>query len=157
MYYDRLDQVDLYLNGKNVEIALPIGERQPLESLAVTREPYSVAKPDKGMVTFRLDCSSREQVAVTTPNIPTEGPRWSAKVSRAVYSPIQMYVTLDWQVNDWRPTRAGRLLRQRREILGLRRPGRGWGRDHEPAAGGRGQKPLFKPWTATAALRNTQA
>ena len=95
----RLDQVDLYLNGKNVEIALPIGERQPLESLAVTREPYSVAKPDKGMVTFRLDCSSREQVVVTTPNIPTEGPRWSAKVSQAVYSPIQMYVTLDWQVN----------------------------------------------------------
>lgn len=94
----RLDQVDLYLEGKNVEIALPIGERQPLDSLVISREPYAIAKPEKGMVTFHMDCSSREQVKTETPNILLEGPRWSAKASQVVYSPIQMYVTLEWAI-----------------------------------------------------------
>lgn len=94
----RLDQVELYLEGTHVEIALPIGQRQSLDSLAVSRDPYRVAKPDRGMVTFSMDCSSREQVVTQTPNLPTEGPRWSARVTQVVYSPIQMYVTLEWAV-----------------------------------------------------------
>jgi hypothetical protein len=42
----RLDQENVYLNGK-VEISLPIGERQPPESLKVHKDPYSVELPPK--------------------------------------------------------------------------------------------------------------
>lgn len=94
----RLDQENIFLDGTNVEIALPIGERQPPESLVITEEPFDIAKPDKGMVTFHLDCSSRAQVRAEPPKILMEGPRWSARVSQVIYSPIQMYVTLDWEI-----------------------------------------------------------
>lgn len=92
----RLDQENMFLDGKDVEIALPVGERQTADSLIRTED--GLAKPEKGMVAFRMDCSSRDQVTTETPNILKEGPRWSAKVSKVVYSPIQMYVTLDWAV-----------------------------------------------------------
>ena len=95
----RLDQVGLYLKGNAVEIAMPIGERQPFESLSVTRDPFSIVKPDKGLVTFTLDCSSHGQVTTLTPNLLTETPEWSAKVTNAVFTPLQLYVTLDWAVN----------------------------------------------------------
>lgn len=94
----RLDQENLYLTGTHVEIAMPIGERQEYESLVTNEETGALEKPEKGLVTFHLDCSSREQVHAEEPNIPMEGPNWSAKVSQVVYSPIQMYVTLDWEV-----------------------------------------------------------
>ncbi len=92
----RLDQENVFLDGKSVEIALPIGERQAFESLIRTDE--GIAKPEKGMVTFRLDCSSRGQVATEEPNLTTEAAKWRAKVSKVVYTPLQMYVTLDWAV-----------------------------------------------------------
>lgn len=94
----RLDQENVYLDGKNVEIALPIGERQPLDSLVVHEDPFRIEKPEKGMVTFQLDCSSRDQVTRETPDVLMEGPEWSAKVTEVVYSPIQMYVTLQWEI-----------------------------------------------------------
>jgi hypothetical protein len=94
----RLDQIDLYLEGKDVEISMPIGERQPLGSLKITRDPYSAQLPEKGIVSFKLDCTKHKGITVTEPNIVTEGPNWSAKVIKAVYSPIQMYVTLEWAV-----------------------------------------------------------
>jgi len=55
----RLDQENVFLDGK-VEIALPIGERQPPDSLIVHRDPDYVDLPTKGMVTFALDTSARE-------------------------------------------------------------------------------------------------
>ena len=78
---------------------MAIGERQDFETLTHNPETGEFAKPEKGLVTFRMDCSSREQVTITEPNIPMEGPRWSAKASKVVYSPIQMYVTLEWEIN----------------------------------------------------------
>lgn len=94
----RLDQEDVYLNG-DVEIALPIGEVQPLDSLVIDRENNQVALPDKGMVAFTLDCSVRDRITELAPNVETVGKRWRAKVSQAVFTPIQTYITLDWSVD----------------------------------------------------------
>lgn len=94
----RLDQENVFLDGKNVEIAMPIGQRQEYDSLVIDPNTGAIVKPEKGMVTFHLDCSSRERVTTETPGILMEGPKWSAKVSQVVYSPIQMYVTVDWEI-----------------------------------------------------------
>lgn len=96
----RLDQEDIYLDGDTVQISLPIGEQQSLDSLVVDRENDQVTLPDQGMITFTLDCSVRDQVQVFTPNIETQGARWSAKVREAVFTPIQTYITVDWSVKE---------------------------------------------------------
>ena len=96
-YMFRLDQENLFLDGKDVEIAMPIGEGQPYETLLRDPETGKVEKPEKGLVTFRLDCSSREQVSIAEPNLLMEGNYWSAKASQVVYSPIQLYITLDYE------------------------------------------------------------
>lgn len=93
----RLDQEDVYLNGK-VEIALPIGERQPKESLIVHKDTKTVELPQKGMVTFTLDASSREGIQTTHPNEVKSMPRMTAKVSEVTYSPLNLYITLDCTV-----------------------------------------------------------
>ena len=95
----RLDQEDVYLDGKEVRISLPIGERQSLDSLVIDREHDQTALPDKGMVSFTLDCSVRDRITELAPNVETKGVRWSAKVSRAVFTPIQTYMTVDWAVD----------------------------------------------------------
>lgn len=101
LYYSlyRLEQENLFLNGKDVEIAMPIGERQDSETLVRNPETGFFEKPEKGVISFRMDCSSREQVTIVEPGILMQGPEWSAKVSKVVFSPIQMYVTLEWAVN----------------------------------------------------------
>ena len=100
LYYAmfRLDQENLFLSGKDVEIAMPIGEYQDYETLVWDEGTGKLAKPEKGLITFRMDCSGREQVTTTEPNILMEGPNWSAKASRVVYSPLQLYITLKWDV-----------------------------------------------------------
>ena len=94
----RLDQEDIYLDG-DVQISMPIGEKQSLDSLVIDRENDQVALPDKGIITFTLDCSTRNQIIELTPNIETVGERWSASVSDVIFTPIQTYVTVDWSVN----------------------------------------------------------
>ncbi|MEG0741457.1 MAG: hypothetical protein RR521_04475 [Clostridia bacterium] len=96
----RLDQEKLYLSGTNVEIAMPIGENQPFESLVQNEETGELEKPSAGLVTFHLDCSIRSNVTTTTPNVEVDLPDMTAKVSEAVYSPIQMYVTVDAQAKQ---------------------------------------------------------
>ncbi len=97
----RLDQSDIHLNGKNVEIALPIGKEQPRDSLVIDRsgEKPKVRKPEAGLVTFRLDCSLRDDITVDHPNLETKLDELTAKASEVTYSPIQMYLTLDLLVN----------------------------------------------------------
>ena len=95
----RLDQEDIYLSGEAVQISLPIGEKQPLDSLTIDRENDQTLMPDKGLVTFTLDCSIRDQITELEPNIETIAPRWHAKVSQAVFTPIQTYITVDWSVD----------------------------------------------------------
>ena len=94
----RLDQENVYLDGTDVEIALPIGKRQRMDILVTDPETRMIEKPQKGMLTFRMNCSDRAQVTAEEPNFPMEGPHWRARVSNVVYSPIQMYITLDWAV-----------------------------------------------------------
>lgn len=94
----RLDQEDVYLNG-DVQISLPIGERQSLDSLTTDPETGDTALPDKGIITFTLDCSTRDLITELTPNIETVGERWSAKVSDVVFTPILTYITVDWSVD----------------------------------------------------------
>ena len=100
LYYNmfRLDQEGLFFRGTDVEITMPIGEKQSLETLTYSEDLGEYEKPEKGLVTFRMDCSGREQVQTTEPNILMEGSRWSAKASRVIYSPIQLYITLEWAV-----------------------------------------------------------
>ena len=96
----RLDQEGVFLTGDRVEIALPIGERQTIDAIVRDPESGQVLLPEKGMVTFYLDCSSRDEVVTATPNEVTHGEQWDAQVSSVVYSPIQMYITLDWNVHE---------------------------------------------------------
>jgi len=96
----RLDQEKLYLSGTDVEIAMPIGEKQPSESLVQNAETGKIEKPGAGLVTFHLDCSIRADVTTTTPNAEVDLPDMTAKVSEVVYSPIQMYVTVDAQAKQ---------------------------------------------------------
>ena len=96
----RLDQEGVFLTGDHVEIALPIGERQTIDAIVRDPESGQVLLPEMGMVTFYLDCSSRDEVVTATPNEVTHGEQWDAQVSSVVYSPIQMYITLDWNVHE---------------------------------------------------------
>ena len=88
----RLDQSNVVLDGKSVEIALPIGKRQT--ELVKSAFNGSFEKPKDGLVTFRMDCSVRDGVTTAQPNITLELPAFSAKVSEVVYTPIQLYVTV---------------------------------------------------------------
>jgi len=98
----RLDQEDIYLDGKNVEIALPIGRQQPHDTLVIDRsgdKPVTL-KPGKGLITFHLDCSVRDGITITHPNVEADLGTHTAKVAEVTYSPIQMYATMSLQVKQ---------------------------------------------------------
>ncbi len=96
----RLDQEEIYLSGNSVEISMPIGERQSLDSLVRDADSGEIALPDQGMISFTLDCSIRDQVIAFTPELETVSDRWRAKVRTAIFTPIQTYITVDWAVNE---------------------------------------------------------
>lgn len=96
----RLDQEEVYLDGKNVEISMPIGERQSLDTLVRDSQNGQIALPENGMVSFTLDCSIRDQVTTFTPEWETVCERWRARVRSAIFTPIQTYITIDWAVDD---------------------------------------------------------
>ncbi len=104
LFYEmfRLDQEGLCLNGKNVEIALPIGKRQPGKSLVTDRsgDKPKTLKPDQGLITFHLDCSVRDGITVTHPNRETDLGTHTAAVAEVTYSPIQLYITMDLHVKQ---------------------------------------------------------
>ena len=101
LFYDmyRLDQENINLDGKNVEIALPIGKRQPHGTL-VTDGSGATTKPGQGLITFHLDCSVRGGITVTHPDAEADLGTHTAKVAEVTYSPIQMYATLRLQVKQ---------------------------------------------------------
>ena len=96
----RLDQEDVYLSGKNVKISMPIGEKQPFGTLVIDRENDTIELPEKGMVSFTLDCSIRDRITELFPEWETKGERWSAKVHQAVFTPIETYITVDWAIDE---------------------------------------------------------
>lgn len=97
----RLSVEDMYLDGK-VEISLPIGERQDLQTVYATKDADgNVLLPENGMVTFTLDTSLSEgAVTIETPNIATDYLTLTAKVSEVVYTPILTYLTLSFDVKE---------------------------------------------------------
>lgn len=103
--YWRLDNVDVDLSGE-VEISLPIGEKQPLSEYRKAAHPEkydengTLLLPEKGMVTFTLDSrDTLEHVITLNPNVETVTPEVTAKVTEAVFTPLMTYITLDLKVN----------------------------------------------------------
>lgn len=92
----RLDQLEVYLSG-SVEITLPLGERQPYESLAYDQQRRALA-PEEGVMTFTLDASARDSVTVEHPGYRREIGGVTVWVSEAVYTPVQTYLTVTYQV-----------------------------------------------------------
>ena len=99
--YWRLDNLDVELSGQ-VEIALPIGECQPLEEYRLANHPEkygedgNLLKPDKGLVTFTFDAGDMlSQVVTLHPDAETVTPEVTAKVSEAAFTPLMTYITLD--------------------------------------------------------------
>ena len=89
----RLDQLGVYLDGK-VEITLPLGKRQPLSIL--TEDGAQI--PPESVMSFTLDASIRDSVSMETPNFPREIDGYTAWVSQAVFTPVQVYITVDYHV-----------------------------------------------------------
>lgn len=103
--YWRLDNIDTALTGE-VEIALPIGERQPLSEYSLREHPekydadLNLLKPDKGLVTFTFDAKDTlSRVVKTTPNLATVTPDVTAKVTEAAFTPLMTYITLALEPN----------------------------------------------------------
>lgn len=92
----RLDQLEVYLSG-SVEITLPLGERQPYESLAYDQQRRALV-PEEGVMTFTLDASARDSVTVEHPDYRREIGGVTVWVSEAVYTPVQTYLTVTYQV-----------------------------------------------------------
>lgn len=101
----RLDNEDLYLPDGQIDIALPVGERQPLEAYSLIEHPEmydedgTLKLPEKGMVAFRLSTDMRSKVKVEKPEQWTEMPDVRACVSEVTYTPIMMYVNLTMEGN----------------------------------------------------------
>lgn len=99
--YWRLDNIEVELSGK-VEIALPIGEKQPAEYRKAIFDKASgqYTLPDKGVVTFTLDTSDvLSRVVRTNPNVPTITPDVTVQVSEVAYTPLMTYITLAMEPN----------------------------------------------------------
>ena len=98
--YWRLDNENVQLSGQ-VQISLPIGERQPLSEYRLKEHPEkydadgNLLLPDKGVVTFTLDTADiLSQVRYEHPNIPVKGDNVTAQVSEVYFSPLMTYITL---------------------------------------------------------------
>lgn len=103
--YWRLDNIDVSLSGE-VEIALPIGDQQPLSEYSLRNHPEkfdenkNLLKPDKGLVTFTIDAKDTlSRVVKTNPNIATVTPDVTVQVSEAAFTPMMTYITLAMEPN----------------------------------------------------------
>lgn len=103
--YWRLDNMDAELTGQ-IEIALPIGERQLLSEYTLRDHPEkydadnNLIKPDKGLVTFTFDAKDTlSGVVKTSPNIATATPDVTVQVTEVAYTPLLTYITLAMEPN----------------------------------------------------------
>lgn len=103
--YWRLDHMDVDLSGE-VEIALPIGEKQPLSEYRKAAHPEkynengALLLPKKGMVTFTLDSrDTLKHVVTLNPNVETVLPEVTAKVTETAFTPLMTYITLNLKAN----------------------------------------------------------
>ncbi len=98
--YWRLDHLEIALDGR-VTIALPIGEKQPLEqySLAEHPEKYDadgmLRQPQQGVVVFSFDAGDvRRQITTLHPGTETVVDEGRVTVAEAAFSPLMTYITL---------------------------------------------------------------
>lgn len=98
--YWRLDNVGLQLSGK-VQVALPIGERQPASEYVRATHPEKydeqgrMKQPEQGVVVFTVDTADAlSQVRTEHPNLPVRTTDFTAQVSEVCYSPLMTYITL---------------------------------------------------------------
>ena len=103
--YWRLDNIDVELSGK-VEIALPIGDRQPLSEYTLRDHPekydenQNLLKPDKGLVTFTFDTGDTlNRVKTFAPESETVTPDATFRVKEAAFTPLMTYITLEMEAN----------------------------------------------------------
>ena len=101
-YTYRLDQWGedgLFLDGE-ARVTLPILERQDAREW-IDPETRVMREPDKGVLSFTIDCLAREQTRTTYPNVKcalSEGVEaWTA---RAIFSPLFTYLTLEYDVSQ---------------------------------------------------------
>ena len=101
----RLDNVDVYLNGK-VQISLPIGDCQNLDDYTMDEHPEkydedgNLLLPEKGMITFEFDTKDvASSLRTFFPEGETVLPEVTAKVRETVFSPMLTYIKLDLEVN----------------------------------------------------------
>jgi len=103
--YWRLDNLGMELSG-NIEISLPIGERQPLEEYSLFKHPekydgQQLMKPEKGLVTFAFDAGDvLSRVVTLHPEAETVTDEVTACVREASFTPLMTYITLDLEVNS---------------------------------------------------------
>lgn len=104
--YWRLDQIGVALEG-TVEIALPIGQRQPLEAYSFLAHPERydesgmLLKPEKGLVSFTFDAGDALSHVVSLEPVPeTLLPDAAVQVTEAALTPLMTYITLSIRPND---------------------------------------------------------
>lgn len=102
--YWRLDQEDVQLSGE-VEISLPIGERQSIGWIGDNPDAYDedgmLRLPEKGVVTFTFNASDiLDRVVTEHPCIKTVTPIVTAQATEVCYTPLMTYITLELEGND---------------------------------------------------------
>ncbi|MBE5784045.1 MAG: DUF4179 domain-containing protein [Clostridiales bacterium] len=104
--YWRLDNEELALEGE-IEISLPIGERQNLNDYRKVDHPEKYGEdgellpPEKGLITFRFDAKDTlSKVRTFAANEEKTMPEITAKVTEASFTPLMTYITLELQGNE---------------------------------------------------------
>ena len=103
--YWRLDNLEEYLSGP-VQISLPIGDMQDFMDYDIMHHPEKFDEndmlilPEKGMVTFTFDAKDiASTVPETGPGQEIVLPEVTAKMRKAVFSPLLTYIWLDLEAN----------------------------------------------------------
>lgn len=96
-----LDHEGVTLSGE-VEISLPIGERQALAPKAENPELYDAdgkrKLPEQGVVTFKFDAGdAAKNIVIETPDGETETGELTVKIAEAAYSPLLTYVKMSYE------------------------------------------------------------
>lgn len=104
--YWRFDNENIFLEG-NIEVGLPIGERQPLSEYSKADHPEkydedgNLLPPEEGVITFSFDAGDTlEKVQRFVSSQETVTPYGTAKVSEGCFTPLMSYITLELKVNE---------------------------------------------------------
>lgn len=102
--YWRLDNENVQLSGE-VEISLPIGERQKIGWIGDNPDAFDedgmLKLPEEGVVTFTFNASDiLDRVVTEHPCVKTELPFVTAQATEVCYTPLMTYITLELEGSD---------------------------------------------------------